>query len=155
MVTPDDVQQLLALGHEVRSFEVKGPGDLSDKAYCARVTRAAIALGNLRDGGIICIGIDDTRMVDMLPGLGAAQLAEWSDFDNVNDALARYADPPIAFRLYPLQLINGVAVVAIEVAEFEDVPHVCKRDYPSVLQKGMTYVRPRGKPVLQSRFFGV
>ncbi|MEV0610816.1 RNA-binding domain-containing protein [Polymorphospora rubra] len=146
MVTPDDVQQLLALGHEVRSFEVKGPGDLDDKAYCARVARAAIALGNLRDGGLICVGIDDTRMVDMLPGLSATQLSGWSDFDNVNDALARYADPPVAFHLYPIRLGNGIDVVAIEVAEFEDIPHLCRRDYPGILQKGMTYVRPRGKP---------
>ncbi|MGA4685934.1 helix-turn-helix domain-containing protein [Micromonospora sp. AB353] len=146
MVTPDDVQQLLTLGHEIRSFEVKGPGDLDNKAYCAKVARAAIALGNLRDGGLICIGIDDKRMVDMLPGLSATQLSGWSDFDNVNDALARYADPPVAFHLYPIQLVNGIDVVAIEVAEFEDIPHLCRRDYQDILQKGMMYVRPRGKP---------
>lgn len=34
----------------------------------------------------------------------------------------------------------------IEVAEFEIAPYVCRRNYPQVLQEGMTYVRPRGKP---------
>jgi len=42
VVTVDEVQQLLALGHEIRSFEVKGPGSLNDKAYCAKVARAAM-----------------------------------------------------------------------------------------------------------------
>jgi hypothetical protein len=60
--------------------------------------------------------------------------------------MARYADPPVAFRLCRLTLASRAEVVVIEVSEFEDVPHVCKRDYPEILQKGMTYVRPRGKP---------
>jgi hypothetical protein len=146
VVSVDEVQQLLALGHEIRSFEVKGPGELKDKAHCAKVARAAIAMGNLRDGGLICIGIDNKQLAAMLPGLNAAQLAGWSDFDEVSDALRRYVDPPVAFRLYPMGLSSGIDVVVIKVEEFEDVPHVCKRDFPGVLQGGMTYVRPRGKP---------
>lgn len=37
-------------------------------------------------------------------------------------------------------------VVVLDVAEFDIVPHVCKRSFPGELQAGMTYVRPRGKP---------
>jgi hypothetical protein len=48
----DAVEQLLLLGHESRSFEVKGPGELKDKAFCAKVARAAMAMANLRDGGL-------------------------------------------------------------------------------------------------------
>lgn len=146
MVTADEIEQLLALGHEIRSFEVKGPGSLTDKAYCAKIARAAIAMGNLRDGGLICLGIDDTQMAAMQPGLGPPLLAEWSDFDNVSDMLRRYIDPPVAFSLHSLKLSNGADVVVIKVEEFETVPHVCKRTYPGELQDGMTYVRPRGKP---------
>jgi len=146
VVSADEIQQLLALGHEIRSFEVKSPGNLSDKAYCAKVARAAIAMGNLRDGGTICLGIDETRMVDMLPGLDLDQFGAWSNFDDVSDALARYADPAVSLRLSPLRLVSGAAVVVIEISEFEQVPHVCKRDYQDVLRDGMTYVRPRGKP---------
>jgi hypothetical protein len=146
VVTVAEVEQYLALGHEVRSFEVKGPGSLSDKAFCARVARATMAMGNLRDGGLVCLGIDDKRMSEMLPGLGVAEMTEWCDFDDVSDAVARYSEPPVAFSLHPFKLSSGAEVVVIEVAEFEDVPHVCRRDYPGVLQKGMTYVRPRGKP---------
>lgn len=34
----------------------------------------------------------------------------------------------------------------LDVAEFDVVPHVCKKSFPGTLQDGMTYVRPRGKP---------
>lgn len=146
MVTTGEVEQLLALGHELRSFEVKGPGDLGDRAFCAKVARAAMAMGNLRDGGLVCLGIDETTMTAMLPGLSPGQYTEWSDSDNVHDALARYCEPPVAFTVQPLDLSSGVNIVVLEVHEFDDVPHLCKRDYPTELQNGMAYVRPRGKP---------
>ena len=84
----EQVVQLLALGHESRSFEVKGPLSLADKAHCAKVARAVIAMGNLRDGGIVLIGVDETQMTEMLPGLSDEDFGAWSDFDNVSDALA-------------------------------------------------------------------
>jgi hypothetical protein len=111
VVTIEEVQQFLALGHEIRSVEVKGPGSLSDKDYSAKVARAAMAMGNLRDGGLVCLGIEEARMVEMLPGLDATQLRECSNFDDVSDALARYADPPVAFHLHPLTLASGARVL--------------------------------------------
>lgn len=146
MTDHDEVEELLALGHESRSFEIKGPGNLSDGAYCAKIARAVMAMGNLRDGGLVCLGIDEARMTQMLPGLDDVQLVEWSSFDDVSDKLARYSDPPVSFRVQPFELSNGKKVVVIDVAEFDHVPHVCGRDYQRELQKGMTYVRPRGKP---------
>ncbi|MHA6510846.1 hypothetical protein [Tessaracoccus sp. Y1736] len=146
MVTNAEVEEILALGHELRSFEVKGPGNRTDKAFCAKVARATMALANIRDGGQVCLGIDETNMTAMMPGLDRNQLAAWSDYDGVHDALARYSDPPVAFAVHPLQLSNGVDVVVLEVSEFDQVPHICKRDYQGELQNGATYVRPRGKP---------
>lgn len=146
MVTSADVEVILAGGHELRGFEVKGPGDLSDKAYCAKVARAAMAMGNLRDGGLVCLGIDDTQLAAMVPGLSAEQFAAWSDYDDVHDALGRYSDPAVNFHLTPLTLSNGANVVVLEVSEFEQVPHICKKEYPGTLQKGSAYVRPPGKP---------
>ena len=146
VLTRDELQELLALGHERRFFEVKGPGSLSDKRYCAKVARALMAMGNLHDGGVVCLGLDETRLTDMVPGLDGSQLVQWSNFDDVSDSLARFSDPPVSFSLQPVRLISGADVVVLEVDEFEHVPHMCKRNYPDVLQDGMTYVRPRGKP---------
>lgn len=146
MVSRDELQEALAFGHESRSFEVKGPGKLSDTAYCAKVARAVMAMGNLRDGGLVCLGVDETQMPQMLPGLDDDQFAAWSDFDDVMDKMARFSDPPVSFKVQPLKLDNGAQVVVLDVAEFDHIPHVCKRDSQRDLQKGMTYVRPRGKP---------
>ena len=145
MLTLEELEDFLKLGHETRSFEVKGPGPL-DTAHTAKVARAAMAMGNLRDGGYVCIGIDNNTVADMARGLDDGQFAAWSDYDNVSDALAKYCDPPVTFELQPFELTNGSRVVVLEVAEFEHIPHVCKKDYERDLQKGFTYVRPRGKP---------
>ncbi|ROS23723.1 helix-turn-helix domain-containing protein [Cellulomonas sp. PhB150] len=146
MPTPAEVEDLLALGRESRSFEVKGPGLLTDLAFCARVARAVMAMGNLRDGGLVCLGINDKALSSMLPGLTDEQLAQWSDFDNVSDAIARFTRPAATFALQPLELSTGAHVVVLDVTEFEDVPHVCERDHSDILRRGALYVRPRGKP---------
>lgn len=105
-----------------------------------------MAMGNLRDGGLVCLGIDNTQIAAMAPGLSQTQLTAWSDFDDAHDALARYCEPPVSFHLFPLRLSNGIDIVVLEVSEFDHVPHICKRDYQDALQNGATYVRPHGKP---------
>src|SRR5262245_50662035 len=102
-------------------------------------------MGNIRDGGLVCIGIDEKHLSQMLPGLGQ-YLAEWSDFDDVSAALTRYVEPPVDLHLQSFRLRSSADVVVLEVAEFQDVPHICKRSHPDELQEGMIYVRPRGKP---------
>lgn len=149
MVPQRELEGLLATGNEIRSFEVKGPGSpggLADKAYVARVARAAMAMGNHRDGGLVCLGIDDKQMSAMAPGLDPTQLKDWSDYDNVSSALAKYSDPPVTLALYQFTLRGGAEVVVLVVSQFEHVPHVCKRNFPGVLQDGATYVRSLRKP---------
>lgn len=146
MVDQRDVEESLRLGRESRSFEVKGPGSTSDKAYVARVVRAVMAMGNLRDGGQICLGVADDRMAAMQPGLSTTQVAEWMDYDNVADQVTKYSDPPVAFHLQQFRLSSAAEVVIIDVEEFDIDLHICRRDFQGVLQAGQTYVRPRGKP---------
>ncbi len=140
------MESFLALGHELRAFEVKGPGSLRDRGFCAKVARAAMAMGNLRDGGLICIGIDESAIAQMQPGLTDEELASWSDHDEVSTQLSRLSDPALLFTTVPLTLSNGARVVALEVTEFDVVPYICKRDYPHETTAGATYVRPRGMP---------
>jgi hypothetical protein len=146
VISQQDVEDSLRLGYESRSFEVKGPGTITEKQYVARVVRAAMAMGNLRDGGQVCLGIDDDQMTAMTPGLSPDQVTEWTDYDNVNDQFAKYSDPPVRFHLHHFKLSSGADVVVIDVEEFDIDLHICKKDYPGVLQAGQTYVRPRGKP---------
>jgi hypothetical protein len=137
---------LLSAGYELRGFELKGPGPRTDSHLFAKVARAALGLGNLRDGGHIVIGIDDTDPAAMGPGLDQQQLESWLDYDSVAQKLAVYADPPIRFHLAPRELASGAAVVVVEVAEFSDLPHLCAKEYEGVLRRGALYVRPRKMP---------
>lgn len=105
MVTQAELEQLL----ELRHLEVKAPGGLDDNVLVARVARAVMAMGNLRDGGLVCIGIDDGQIAAMRPGLTAAQLADWTDFDRVSAALGKYSDPPVSFETHTFALSSGLA----------------------------------------------
>lgn len=140
-----ELEAILSGDHGIRQLECKAPGDLSTKSYVAKVARAAMAMGNLRDGGAVCIGVADNMIADMQPGLSDAQFADWSNNDNVADALGRYTDPPVAFHVDPWTLSSGAKIVLLQVSEFADVPHICKRDFPGELQAGHLYVRPRSK----------
>ena len=146
MSSAKEVEERLKFNYETRAFEVKGPGLRSHKAFLAKVVRATLAMGNLPDGGRVCIGIDNKKMAAMQPGLDATQFAEWSSFDAVTGAFTEYVDPPLQLAVWPMSLSSGVQVVVIDVEEFRDIPHFCRKDYPGLLRRGALYVRPRGKP---------
>lgn len=146
MLTAEEIAAALALGHEVRGFEIKGPGSPDDKHLFAKIARGALSMGNLRDGGTVLIGADDKAPEAMLPGLEDEDLAAWMDFDTISARLAECADPPLRFEITSVTLQTGARVVLIEVEEFADVPHLCARDYAKVLRKGALYVRSRKKP---------
>lgn len=146
MLTTAEVETALTLGYETRGFEIKGPGGSDDKHLLVKVARAALSMGNLRDGGHVVIGIDDNDPAAMLPGLDASQLQSWLDYDTVSVRLAEYADPPLKFDLARCDLSSGVQVALIQVHEFTDIPHLCGRAYESALRMGALYVRSRKKP---------
>lgn len=125
---------------------MKGPGPRTEAHLLAKVTRAALSMGNLRDGGHVVLGVEDGDLGAMLPGLEGTDLASWLAYDDLARKLAEYADPPLRFDVTSRELSSGVTVAVIEVFEFSDIPHLCNRDYPEVLRKGALYVRPRKVP---------
>src|SRR3954453_1143510 len=99
MFTVEEIEAALTLGYELPSLELKGAGPRTDSHLFAKVARAALGMGNLRDGGQIVIGIDDKAQATMLPGLSPAELTSWLEYDHVARKLAEYADPPLKFDL--------------------------------------------------------
>ncbi|MBA3842882.1 MAG: putative DNA binding domain-containing protein [Actinobacteria bacterium] len=133
--------------YERRDVEIKGPGPSSDKHLFAKIARAALGMGNLRDGGYVVIGIDDKRQTAMLPGLTEVDLASWLNYDNVADGLARFSDPPLRFDVAKRSLSSGAEVALLRVEEFEDVPHLCTRDSGlDTTRRGALYIRSRKSP---------
>jgi len=135
---------LLDLGHEVTGTEFKGPGPASDRHLFARVIKAVLGMVNRRDGGRVIVGVEDNSGTPNPVGLTKADLETWK-YDDIATNLAEYADPSVNFELEQVRH-NGKDYVILYIAEFDDIPILCKKDYPDVLRKGACYIRPRRKP---------
>jgi hypothetical protein len=146
MLSVEEIESALRGGHETQGFEFKGPGARTDSYFLAKITRAALSLGNRRDGGHIVIGIDDNDPASLQPGLSAEELESWDDYEVVSRSLGAYADPAVRFELQAMTLSSRVTIVVIQVHEFADVPRLCAKGYDGVLRKGALYVRPRVVP---------
>ncbi len=134
----------MALPHELSGVEFKGPGLLSDRGLVAQVVRAVLGMANRRDGGSVIIGVRDNAGALTPAGLDDNELRTWT-YDAVADQIARYADPGVSFEL-EIKEHDGNQYVVLEVAEFSDIPVLCKRSYDNVLRDGACYVRTRRKP---------
>lgn len=143
-MTDQEFAQLLALGHETRGVEFKGPGSLADRQLSAQVVKAVLGMCNRRDGGRVIVGVGDIGGVLNPMGLSATDLSTWR-YDDVADRFAAYADPSVSFEL-EIKEYNSNQFVVIGVEEFADIPVLCKRDYQGVLRSGACYVRSRRKP---------
>jgi hypothetical protein len=140
----DDIAALIETGYELRGIEFKGPGSPREKGFRALVARAAIALANTRDGGIVIIGLDEKA--PQTSGLNEEQLADWLEYDNVVTQLNAYADPPLNLSVHQRSLPNGRPVVVLVVAEFAEVPILSAKDHPDKIVKGMLYTRSLARP---------
>jgi predicted HTH transcriptional regulator len=156
-----DFAALLALGHETRGIEFKGPGsrtDKKDKTFLAKVVRGVLGMANRRDGGRVIIGVEDNAGVLIPKGLDAVQLGSWKSYDDVAASINEYASPSVSFEKEFLHY-QGHDIVILHVTEFEDIPILCRKEYHSpavqgapknqdriVLRQGACYVRSRHKP---------
>lgn len=157
MPTTADVADWLAYGGEQAHVEFKAGASIADKALRARVIRAMLGLANLADGGHVVIGVGE-QGGQIRPPLGMPpELAATWTRDALGDAVAEYADPPPSFRISLLPWDGDAMFAVVSVAEFDDIPILCKKDYqgPSgpegragklILRAGACYVRSRRKP---------
>jgi predicted HTH transcriptional regulator len=148
-VTEQELEALLAQGHETQGIEFKGPGLRTNSAFLAGVIRAILGMANRRDGGHIVLGVDSETLVPI--GLDDDVAASWMDYDKLSESVNEYASPSVSFELQRLTS-EGNKLVIIRVREFEDVPILCKKEFhgrgkgPPVLRRGACYVRARHKP---------
>ena len=143
-MTPDEFAQLLALGHETHGIEFKGPCARTDKPKLAKIVRAVLGMANRRDGGRVVLGVEEDGKKLEPVGLSQDQLDTW-DHDGVAGVVAGYADPFVNLTTKIVEH-GGNRFVVLTVVEFEEVPVLCKKDYPDVLVQGACYVRRLGSP---------
>ena len=143
----DQLDNLQALGHEQPRVEYKGSGKLTSKRFAAKVVRAILAMSNIRDGGIVVIGVEDVDGVVKWSGVHNDDITTWT-YDNLADKVAAYADPSVSFELTKLPS-NGNNFIIITINEFDETPTFCKKEANvegnQILKKGVLYIRPRHK----------
>ncbi len=151
-MTDEEFAQLLELKHEVFGVEFKPPGLRTDPLLFHTVARGLMGMANRRDGGRMVIGIREDAGKFELLGLTPEQSESWR-YEHLAATLAPIAEPPVVFDI-DLRAHQGREYLLIEVDEFDDVPVICRRNYPRslkagekpILRDGAVYVRPRRKP---------
>jgi len=99
---------------------------------------------NTQDGGRIIFGVQDSDFA--LIGMSEQDFTSF-DQTKINDLIHKYAEPPFSCQVHKL-VVDHKRVVVIDVAEFPDVPVLCKRDANSskdssklLLREGQLYIR--------------
>ncbi len=141
-MTEREFADILQQGHETPGIEFKAPGPRSDKHLFARVVRAALAMANRRGGGQIIIGVREVAGSLVPEGVDSADLPTWNHED-VTGALSAYADPHVDASVQTATW-QGKSFVTVTVAEFDELPVLCKKEYQGILRDGACYVRRKG-----------
>ena len=114
------------------------------EALRVKIIKASLGMGNLREGGIVIVGVAQRGETWELEGISDAHLATY-DPDLLHDALDRYLSPAANVEVV-LHEDDGRRYLIIQVHEFEELPFVCKREGEGLVRGGM-YVRPAsGRP---------
>jgi predicted HTH transcriptional regulator len=150
MAERDELETILRSGREGRSTEFKQSMSWDDDATRAKVVRAALALANLRDGGVIAFGLEAQAGSPLLQLIGMPQ-AHHDSFtqDSVSATVNTHATPYIDLSVEHLP-IDGKLFVAIVVRQFSDYPVICAKDFNlggrAALTRGRVYCRSRRLP---------
>ena len=137
------VEGAISFLQEARSVEFKSAAEWHDLKH--GLTKHILAMANLRDGGIVIVGISETNNVWSITGVTADQLDKY-DPDDMIDHINKYASPPIEFNVATHTTSENKDLLVIQVYEFEEKPIVCKRNCGNELREGALYIRPVGKP---------
>lgn len=117
-----------------------------------RLLKTIMGMANLRDGGLILIGVGEKGTSWELTGIDPAHLTTF-DCDDIIDQLSKYASPQISVDIVLHDHDDGKRFLAIHVHQFDESPVVCRNNSPDDLKPkdrlsaGDVYVRPSiGKP---------
>ena len=111
-----------------------------------KIIKTALAMGNLRDGGILIVGVSQREGQEQRTGITQTDL-ETYDRDNIADQFERFS-PDIECTLVQVPY-RDKDYLAFEFQEFREIPLICKRRGPDGegLEAGVVCVRPReGRP---------
>lgn len=114
------------------------------------IAKTSMAMSNLRDGGMIVIGIKEDKQSWVLQGVDATIKATYEP-DDISEFIARFSSPTTTVHSFE-HPYKGLSFVVIVVDAFQETPTVVKRDAPDnqagkpSFRKGDFLIRPSGKP---------
>ena len=136
---PEDLIRLLDEEAESKELDYKAPIEWKEKKEKCELVKDILAMANTR-GGWIVIGVEENENGFRRVGLSPEQIGSF-DTTDVNKFTNNYADPPVNTNLYKKADAEGRQYVFIAVPPFQDVPHLCVKEFPGVLNKFALYVR--------------
>jgi predicted HTH transcriptional regulator len=140
----NEFHELIQLRKEGRSLEFKQCTPWADK-FKAKITKSILAFSNVRDGGLIVIGVEqhDGGSFDF-KGMTTEHLETWN-YDDMASYVSEFADPFADFSLE--RVLDGQnTFLVIAISEFKGLPVICKKDGSGILRRGAIYTRTYRKP---------
>ncbi len=137
----------LALDRCQESEDVDFKESAGWKTLMWRITHSALGMGNLRDGGIIVVGVAQRDDSWSLTGVESAHLATY-DPDLITAHVNAYVSPHADLDVVVVDHRDGRHYLALYVREFRDTPLVCKKNGPnkSGIVEGKVYIRLPAPP---------
>ncbi|MEX0827484.1 MAG: ATP-binding protein, partial [Haliea sp.] len=128
---------------EMPSVDFKQSAPWSDLRV--KIVRTMLGMGNLRDGGLIIIGVAQSGESWELTGINDEHRRTYNP-DVMADFVAKYVSPHCDFSAIQ-HAYEGQQYIVIHMKPFAAIPLVCKRSLGADLKTGGIYVRPlEGRP---------
>lgn len=111
------------------------------------IVKNVLAMGNLRDGGIVVIGASERNGTWELNGITDEHFASY-DADTMLGCIGSFVSPHAKVDIVRVIHTNGHPFLCVQTYEFDEIPLICKKNGPDGegLLEGAVYVRPPGVP---------
>ena len=94
----EELIQYITHGREERNLEYKGPINWNDTQIKAKITKTILAMSNLRDGGVIVIGVEQNGEIFTPVGLDSESISSFKQ-DDISVHVNNYADPFVEIKV--------------------------------------------------------
>ena len=148
------IQSLIEVAYELRDREFKSPFSWTDTKSSwlkEKVARAVLGMTNIKYGGNIVVGVrEDTNGKNkkmVLQGLDECQFESFGDYDAIKGFIDGFSYSDTNFDM-GWGVYEKKRYVILTVAEFYEIPVICKKDgqYRDILKKNDIYVRSKKGP---------
>jgi len=131
------------IGEESRGREYKASMSWTNDLTKIKITKSILAMSNIKDGGVIIIGMRELPDKKFEPAGISIEDASTFNHDVIADYLKEYADPYVEFKVTRIEC-GGKKFICIQIKEFDESPVICRKDGVD-LQRGRIYTRSRTK----------